>query len=188
MRGPFLATLLVLAAPAHAAALTCPEESRYLGETERNLDRPLAAASSFDIALSFGEAEALFGARDESQNSEARDVSQDFADLIQRLERFGTLTALECLPNRAMIAGFDRNAEGRGVILIETKAGVRALEFADVDRRSAIAYARETFSACPPAQTERKRLERIANRLAQLSPPHLREGMGSAILSDWSTR
>ena len=46
--------------------------SRYLGETEANLYRPLAQASDTELALLLDEAEALFGRRSDVQESHDR--------------------------------------------------------------------------------------------------------------------
>lgn len=46
--------------------------SKYIGETEKNLARPLAGAKSSDAILLFDEADALFGKRTEVKNANDR--------------------------------------------------------------------------------------------------------------------
>ena len=58
--------------------------SKYIGETEKNLARVLAAAESGKTALLFDEADAIFGKRTEVQDSHDRSANMEVSDLLQR--------------------------------------------------------------------------------------------------------
>jgi SpoVK/Ycf46/Vps4 family AAA+-type ATPase len=62
--------------------------SRYIGETEKNLDRILATADPQQSILFFDEADALFGKRSEVKDSHDRYAGAEGNDLLQRLESF----------------------------------------------------------------------------------------------------
>jgi hypothetical protein len=154
MRALFLATALALAAPAHAqepaSVDTCLDAfaSRYIAETERNLNRLLAIAEQSDVVLQFDEASALFGDRAERSAAHDRYANQEVSYLLARIERFERIEHLVSNNRRTLIAGFARPRD-RALILIRTDTGVRALEFRRADRRRALAYAEASFDACP---------------------------------------
>ena len=60
--------------------------SKYLGETEKNLDRVLAQAESANAILLLEEADALFGRRTGVKDSHDRFANIDVAYLLQRME------------------------------------------------------------------------------------------------------
>ncbi|WP_307052283.1 ATP-binding protein [Arthrobacter oryzae] len=62
--------------------------SKYIGETERNLDAVFAAAEQSDAVLLFDEAEALFGKRSEVQDAHDRYANLEIAFLLQRMESY----------------------------------------------------------------------------------------------------
>jgi SpoVK/Ycf46/Vps4 family AAA+-type ATPase len=62
--------------------------SKYIGETEKNLDRIFAAADPGHAILFFDEADALFGKRSEVKDSHDRYANVEVAYLLQRLESF----------------------------------------------------------------------------------------------------
>jgi hypothetical protein len=62
--------------------------SRYIEETEKNLDRILATANPQQSILFFDEADALFGKRSEVNDSHDRYAGAEGNDLLQRLESF----------------------------------------------------------------------------------------------------
>ncbi len=141
--------LIALTPPAHAEENQCLTAfaSRYVGETERNLNRTFALAAQSDVILQFDEADALFGDRTQTRDAHDRYANQEVSYLIARLERFENIETLAS-NRRTLIAGFDRRSRYAGLILIETETGVRAIEFARADRARAIAYAREAMKAC----------------------------------------
>jgi SpoVK/Ycf46/Vps4 family AAA+-type ATPase len=60
--------------------------SRYIGETERNLDRIFDHARSANAILFFDEADALFGKRTEVNDAHDRYANVETAYLLQKLE------------------------------------------------------------------------------------------------------
>ena len=68
--------------------------SKYIGETEKNLERIFAAAESLNAVLFFDEADALFGARSQVRDAHDRYANQEIAYLLQRMEHFDGITVL----------------------------------------------------------------------------------------------
>lgn len=62
--------------------------SKYIGETEKNLQRVLDAAKASNAILFFDEADALFGKRSEVKDSHDRYASIEINYLLQQLETF----------------------------------------------------------------------------------------------------
>lgn len=68
--------------------------SKYIGETEQNLDRVFAAAEHANAVLFFDEADALFGKRSEVKDAHDRYANIEIAFLLQKMERFDGLAVL----------------------------------------------------------------------------------------------
>lgn len=62
--------------------------SKYIGETEKNLERIFTAADGSNAILFFDEADALFGKRSEVSNSHDRYANLEVAYLLQRMEAY----------------------------------------------------------------------------------------------------
>jgi hypothetical protein len=62
--------------------------SKYIGETEKNLAGVFDQAASKNWVLFFDEADALFGKRTQTGNSNDRHANQEVAYLLQRVEDF----------------------------------------------------------------------------------------------------
>jgi ATP-dependent 26S proteasome regulatory subunit len=62
--------------------------SKYIGETEKNLERIFQAASAGELVLFFDEADALFGKRSEVSSAHDRYANVEVAYLLQRLETY----------------------------------------------------------------------------------------------------
>jgi len=62
--------------------------SKYIGETEKNLERIFAGAERSDAILFFDEADALFGKRSEVRDAHDRYANIETNYLLQRLEQF----------------------------------------------------------------------------------------------------
>jgi SpoVK/Ycf46/Vps4 family AAA+-type ATPase len=60
--------------------------SKYIGETEKNLEKVFSAARDCDAALFFDEADAIFGSRSEVKDAHDRYANIETAYLLQRLE------------------------------------------------------------------------------------------------------
>ena len=68
--------------------------SKYIGETERNLEKIFAAAERASAVLFFDEADALFGKRSEVQDAHDRYANIEVSYLLQRIERFDGVAIL----------------------------------------------------------------------------------------------
>ena len=68
--------------------------SKYIGETEQNLEKIFEAASAGDLVLFFDEADALFGKRSEVSDAHDRYANIEVAYLLQRLETYDGLVVL----------------------------------------------------------------------------------------------
>ena len=67
---------------------------KYIGETEKNLERVFQAASGTNGVLLFDEADAVFGKRSEVRDAHDRYANVESAYLLQRIERFDGLALL----------------------------------------------------------------------------------------------
>jgi SpoVK/Ycf46/Vps4 family AAA+-type ATPase len=71
-----------------------PLVDKYIGDTEKNLDRVFAEASRAGAALFFDEADALFARRTEVKDAHDRYANLETAALLDRMERFQGLAIL----------------------------------------------------------------------------------------------
>jgi SpoVK/Ycf46/Vps4 family AAA+-type ATPase len=62
--------------------------SKYIGETEKNLDRIFTAAHSANAILFFDEADALFGKRSEVKDAHDRYANIEVGYLLQKMEEY----------------------------------------------------------------------------------------------------
>jgi hypothetical protein len=62
--------------------------SKYIGETEKNLERIFTTAEKANAILFFDEADALFGKRSEVRDSHDRYANVEVAYLLQKMDRF----------------------------------------------------------------------------------------------------
>jgi hypothetical protein len=67
---------------------------KYIGETEKNLDRIFVEADSVNAVLFFDEADAIFGKRSEVKDAHDRYANVETAYLLQRLETFDGIAIL----------------------------------------------------------------------------------------------
>jgi hypothetical protein len=67
---------------------------KYVGETEKNLERIFAAAAGVNGVLLFDEADAVFGKRSEVRDAHDRYANVESAYLLQRMETFDGLAIL----------------------------------------------------------------------------------------------
>ena len=68
--------------------------SKYIGETEKNLERIFGAAAAGDLVLFFDEADALFGKRSEVSDAHDRYANIEVAYLLQRLEAYDGIVVM----------------------------------------------------------------------------------------------
>jgi ATPase family associated with various cellular activities (AAA) len=62
--------------------------SKYIGETEKNLDRVFAAAQDSNAVLFFDEADAVFGKRSEVKDAHDRYANIEVAYMLQKMESY----------------------------------------------------------------------------------------------------
>jgi hypothetical protein len=67
---------------------------KYVGETEKNLERIFAEATGVNAVLLFDEADAIFGKRSEVRDAHDRYANIESAYLLQRMETFDGLAVL----------------------------------------------------------------------------------------------
>jgi hypothetical protein len=67
---------------------------KYIGETEKNLDRVFSEAEGMNAVLLFDEADALFGKRSEISDAKDRYANVEVAYLLQRMELFDGIAIL----------------------------------------------------------------------------------------------
>ncbi len=68
--------------------------SKYIGETEKNLDRIFRAAEDANAVLFFDEADALFGKRSEVRDSHDRYANLEISYLLQKMETYDGVAIL----------------------------------------------------------------------------------------------
>lgn len=67
---------------------------KYVGETEKNLERLFAQAERVNAVLLFDEADAVFGKRSETKDAHDRYANMESSFLLQRLESFDGVAVL----------------------------------------------------------------------------------------------
>lgn len=82
--------------------------SKWVGETEKNLQQLFNAADDANGILFFDEADALFGKRTEVQQSQDRFANMEIGFLLQRLESYRGLAILATNMKSALDAAFLR--------------------------------------------------------------------------------
>ena len=68
--------------------------SKYIGETEKNLERIFKEAENSNAILFFDEADAIFGKRSEVKDSHDRYANIEISYLLQRMEAYNGVTVL----------------------------------------------------------------------------------------------
>src|SRR5262249_631449 len=68
--------------------------SKYIGETEKNLDKVFMAAANANAILFFDEADALFGKRSDVKDSHDRYANLEISYLLQKFEQYDGVAIL----------------------------------------------------------------------------------------------
>jgi AAA+ superfamily predicted ATPase len=87
--------------------------SKYIGETEKNLDQLFDAAGLGNVVLFFDEADALFGKRSEVKDSRDRYANVEVSYLLQRVEAFDGVVVLATNFERSIDEAFLRRIHSR---------------------------------------------------------------------------
>ena len=82
--------------------------NKYIGETEKNLERVFDSVEACESVLFFDEADALFGRRTEVRDSHDRYANLEVSYLLQRMERFKGLVILATNRRRDLDDAFVR--------------------------------------------------------------------------------
>jgi hypothetical protein len=82
--------------------------SKYIGETEKNLDRVFAGARAGNALLFFDEADAVFGKRSEVKDAHDRYANVEVAYLLQRIEEHEGVVVLATNLRRNLDEAFSR--------------------------------------------------------------------------------
>lgn len=85
--------------------------SKYIGETEKNLDRIFTAAESANAILFFDEADALFGKRSQVQDARDRYANIEVGYLLQKMEEYDGITILATNLRNNMDEAFTRRLQ-----------------------------------------------------------------------------
>ena len=123
--------------------------SKYIGETEKNLERLFSAAETSGAILLFDEADALFGKRSDVKDSHDRYANIELAYLLQRMESYRGLSILTSNMKSALDTAFLRRI--RFVI---------PFPFPDVAQRSEI-WQRVFPDSLPRAELKTEQLARL---------------------------
>ena len=68
--------------------------SKYIGETEKNLEEVFSAANAGSYVLLFDEADSLFGSRSKVTDARDRYANMEVSYLLQRLETYDGFVVL----------------------------------------------------------------------------------------------
>ena len=82
--------------------------SKYIGETEKNLDRIFREGQTANAILFFDEADALFGKRSEVRDSHDRYANIEIAYLLQKMEEYDGVVILATNLRKNMDEAFAR--------------------------------------------------------------------------------
>lgn len=82
--------------------------SKYIGETEKNLERVFARLESKNVILFFDEADALFGKRTEIIDAKDKYANQEVSYLLQRIEKWNGVVILATNNDKNLDEAFKR--------------------------------------------------------------------------------
>lgn len=90
--------------------------SKYIGETEKNLDRLFDEASKENVLLLFDEADALFGKRTEVKDAHDKYSNAEVSYLFQRIESYKGTVIINCDTDDCI-----KQSESKGFTIISLK-------------------------------------------------------------------
>lgn len=141
--------------------------SKYIGETEKNLEQIFDAASAANMVLFFDEADSLFGKRSEVKDARDRYANIEVSYLLQRLESYDGLVV--------MATNFEKNVDEAFLRRIHARV---AFALPGVDERRSI----WEHNIPPNAPTDGLDLQWIAERF-ELSGGTIRNAAVQAAFS-----
>jgi SpoVK/Ycf46/Vps4 family AAA+-type ATPase len=101
--------------------------SKYIGETEKNLDQLFDAAGLGNVVLFFDEADALFGQRSQVSDSRDRYANVEVSYLLQRVESFDGVVVLATNFEKSIDDAFLRRIHARIDFVLPEQAERRAI-------------------------------------------------------------
>jgi SpoVK/Ycf46/Vps4 family AAA+-type ATPase len=113
--------------------------SKYIGETEKNLEQVFSAAAAGEVLLFFDEADALFGKRSEVSDAHDRYANIEVAYLLQRLEAHDGLVV--------MATNLQQNLDPAFLRRIDVLVG-----FPEPDQAQRLAIWRRSFGEAAPVE------------------------------------
>ena len=130
--------------------------SKYIGETEKNLEEVFDAAGAGNVVLFFDEADALFGKRSEVKDARDRYANIEVSYLLQRLEAYDGLVVLATNFERNIDDAFLRRIHARVEFPLPDEAERKAIWDANLPadgaaRRRRHRLPRRRASSCPAA-------------------------------------
>ena len=93
--------------------------SKYIGETEKNLNKVFSKAKNKEWILFFDEADALFGKRTDVSDAHDRYANQEISYLLQRIEDYDGLVILATNLKHNIDEAFSRRLKIRVINLTE---------------------------------------------------------------------
>jgi hypothetical protein len=111
--------------------------SKYIGETEKNLERIFARAENLDCLLFFDEADALFGKRTGVSDAHDRYANQEVSYLLQRVEDYSGVVVLATNYSSNIDDAFTRRFQAVIHFPMPSAAERRRLWTASFSKRSA---------------------------------------------------
>ncbi|MCU0431381.1 MAG: ATP-binding protein [Cytophagaceae bacterium] len=109
--------------------------SKYIGETEKNLEKIFTMAESRGWVLFFDEAEALFGKRGATNDAHDRYANQEISYLLQRIEDFDGVIILATNKYHDLDDAFKRRFQAM-------------IEFPDPNAQERLLLWNKTFEGC----------------------------------------
>ena len=139
--------------------------SKYIGETEKNLERIFTEAQNSNVVLFFDEADSLFGRRSEVSDSHDRYANIEVGYLLQRIETYD------------------------GIVLMATNLGANLDEaFARLSISLSISPSRMKISACVSGSSCFRKISK-RNRISICGPsPPLTKSRAAGSATRWSGR
>lgn len=101
--------------------------SKYIGETEKNLDEVFNAAGAGNLVLFFDEADSLFGKRSEVRDAHDRYANLEVSYLLQRLERYDGVVVLATNFEKNLDDAFVRRIHARIDFAVPSEAQRREI-------------------------------------------------------------
>lgn len=122
--------------------------SKYIGETEKNLETIFLKAEHKDWILFFDEADALFGKRSTTNTANDRYANQEISYLLQRIEDFNGLVILSTNLKANMDVAFTRRFQSIIKFMVPDEEMSKRLFLCVFKGRYALQDSKQLVQAC----------------------------------------